>query len=72
MEKRWAIPANVYHYTSMVTCLLKAGQWSEAIAMTDRMEVRWGRVVEVLVPRLACMPVFKKAASLKQLDENRA
>ncbi len=40
MEQRWGVKPNLYHYTSLVTCLLKAGQWSEAIAMTDRMEVR--------------------------------
>lgn len=39
MEQRWGVAPNVYHYTSLVTCLLKAGQWSEAIAMTDKMEV---------------------------------
>lgn len=39
MEQRWGVKPNLYHYTSLVTCLLKAGQWSEAIAMTDRMEV---------------------------------
>ncbi|CAM9488583.1 unnamed protein product [Ectocarpus sp. 4 AP-2014] len=38
MEKRWGVAPNVYHYTSLVTCLLKAGRWSEAIAMTDKME----------------------------------
>ncbi|CAM9355466.1 unnamed protein product [Ectocarpus fasciculatus] len=38
MEQRWGVAPNVFHYTSLVTCLLKAGQWSEAIAMTDRME----------------------------------
>lgn len=39
MEQQWGVAPNVYHYTSLVTCLLKAGQWSEAIAITDRMEV---------------------------------
>ncbi|CAM9719659.1 unnamed protein product [Pylaiella littoralis] len=38
MEEKWSISPNVHHYTSLVTCLLKAGQWGEAIAMTDRME----------------------------------
>ncbi|CAN0480727.1 unnamed protein product, partial [Ectocarpus sp. 12 AP-2014] len=38
MEQRWGVAPNVYHYTSLVTCLLKAGRWSEAIAMTDKME----------------------------------
>ncbi|CAM9957871.1 unnamed protein product [Scytosiphon promiscuus] len=38
MEQRWGIKPNVYHYTSLVTCLLKAGQWREAVAMADRME----------------------------------
>eukprot|EP00752_Nemacystus_decipiens_P018709 g16773.t1 len=38
MEHRWGVTRNVYHYTSLVTCLLKAGRWSEAIATTDRME----------------------------------
>lgn len=40
MEQQWGVAPNVYHFTSLVTCLLKAGQWSEAIAMTDKMEVR--------------------------------
>lgn len=40
MEQQWGVAPNVYHYTSFVTCLLKAGQWSEAIAITDKMEVR--------------------------------
>ena len=39
MEQRWGVTPNVHHYTSLVTCLLKAGQWGEAIAMTDKMEV---------------------------------
>lgn len=39
MEQRWGVTPNVHHYTSLVTCLFKAGQWSEGIAMTDKMEV---------------------------------
>ncbi|CAM9582526.1 unnamed protein product, partial [Laminaria digitata] len=38
MEQQWEVAPNVYHYTSLVTCLLKAGQWSEAIKITDKME----------------------------------